>query len=80
METIATAFVRGGNKKDEVACLAESATLHGNDALQLYCRQIDENIVALKVHLIACERILNLRRDLLSDLYAAIDGVGYISI
>lgn len=80
METIAMAPVRGGCTEDEVACTAESSPLHGGDALQLYCQQIDENIAALKVHLIVCEKILNLRKDLLSDLYAAIDSAGYISI
>lgn len=80
MEMIATASMRGGCKEDEVASAAESSALRGGDALQLYCQQIDENIAALKVHLIVCERILHLRRDLLSDLHAAIDSVGYISM
>ena len=80
METIATASVCAGCKEEEVASAAESSALRGGDALQLYCQQIDENIAALKVHLIVCERILHLRRDLLADLHAVIDSVGCISV
>ena len=45
-----------------------SSLLKNSEALDLYVRKISENIKTLKVQLIMCEQMLNLRGELLREV------------